>query len=297
MIESLAEHGVRPEDLVPALMTTHTVANPEYDPAEAKRQEAERRNHLPDTPDDDDGDDLTATSSPPPPPPLPPKHSPSIPATAQAETFQTTARVLEQTAEAALPGVTTTLSAADERVTLDIRWTVLCDLFLILIADSVYDARSRVLLEHVALRLGLGWLDVAKFERRVTEALEIQEGVEQTEQKEIVEGRKNAAKKRRYVMMGLATLGAWSFPADLSLWLTQAVYTRWWARNRALSGLARACHWCRPWHCPCDGWRYRWDDVPCRCRRRCSHYYGWCAHRIQHCCTRHGAPNAAREDI
>ncbi len=40
MIESLAEHGVDPADLVPALMTTHTIKNPEYDPAEAKRQEA-----------------------------------------------------------------------------------------------------------------------------------------------------------------------------------------------------------------------------------------------------------------
>src|ERR1700722_7783740 len=41
MIESLALHGVRAADLVPALMTTHTVANPEYDPAEARRQAEE----------------------------------------------------------------------------------------------------------------------------------------------------------------------------------------------------------------------------------------------------------------
>lgn len=36
MIESLAEHGVLAADLVPALMTTHTVKNPEYDPAAAQ---------------------------------------------------------------------------------------------------------------------------------------------------------------------------------------------------------------------------------------------------------------------
>ena len=36
MIESLAEHGVMAADLVPALMTTHTVRNPEYDPAAAR---------------------------------------------------------------------------------------------------------------------------------------------------------------------------------------------------------------------------------------------------------------------
>jgi len=41
MIESLAEHGVVAEDLVPALMTTHTVKNPEYDPKAAKEAEAE----------------------------------------------------------------------------------------------------------------------------------------------------------------------------------------------------------------------------------------------------------------
>lgn len=40
MIESLAEHGVRADDLVPALMTTHTVKNPEYDPKAAKEAEA-----------------------------------------------------------------------------------------------------------------------------------------------------------------------------------------------------------------------------------------------------------------
>jgi hypothetical protein len=39
-------------------------------------------------------------------------------------------------------------------------------------------SRSRVLLENVALKLGLGWIDVVKFERRITKLLEIQEGVE-----------------------------------------------------------------------------------------------------------------------
>jgi hypothetical protein len=63
-------------------------------------------------------------------------HPTAVPATYQ------TARVLEDTSTSAIPGVTTTLSAADENVTLDIRWTVLCDLFLVLIADSVYDASA-----------------------------------------------------------------------------------------------------------------------------------------------------------
>lgn len=193
MIDSLALHGVQASDLAPSLMTTHTIANPEYDPVEARKQERDKASR----PNERDIN-LKPSESPVPPP------SPS-----SSTTFQTTARVLEDTsvASSSLPGVTTTLSSVDKNVTLDIRWTVLCDLFLILVADSVYDARSRVLLENVALKLGLGWIDVVKFERRVTESLEIQEGVEKLENQEIIDGSSKAARKRRYMMVGLATIG------------------------------------------------------------------------------------------
>ncbi|KAH9969208.1 hypothetical protein BGW80DRAFT_1177271, partial [Lactifluus volemus] len=127
--------------------------------------------------------------------------SSSPPGTAKSDTFQTTSRVLEQTSTSAVPGVSTSLSTADEKVTLDIRWTILCDLFLVLIADSMYDARLRVLLEMVAIYLGFGWLDFVKFEQRVSEALKIQEGIENMEQREIIESR------QKYMMVGLATLG------------------------------------------------------------------------------------------
>jgi hypothetical protein len=196
MIESLAMHGVQPMDLVPSLMTTHTVSNPEYDPAEARRQAEEARRKA-----EMEEDDISAPSS----GSLP--SSPLPPVTPTARTFQTTPRILDDTVQPSMPGVSTSLSSADEKVTLDIRWTILCDLFLILIADSVYDSRSRVLLETVARKLGLGWLDVVRFESRVTEALEIQEGVERMEAQELVEGRQKAARKKRYMMMGLATLG------------------------------------------------------------------------------------------
>lgn len=107
----------------------------------------------------------------------------------------------------ALPGVSTSITAADEDVTLDIRWTVLCDLFLVLIADSVYDARSRAFLERVAAGLGFGWLDVVRFENRVTDALEIQESVGQLQQTEVIDSRAKTAKRKRYAMMGAAAVG------------------------------------------------------------------------------------------
>lgn len=212
MIESLGMHGIQPQDLVPALMTTHTVANPEYDPIEARRQadiRTEKLSGAPDHPDEWDSEgEMGAGGSPHAEPSLQSNPTSPIPSSSPTKsTLPTTMRVFEEPAAAPMPGVTTSLSAADENVTLDIRWTVLCDLFLLLIADSVYDARSRVLLEHVAVKLGLGWLDVVKFEQRVTEALEIQEGVEKMESQEVVEGRQKSSKKRRYMMLGLATIG------------------------------------------------------------------------------------------
>lgn len=234
MIESLGEHGVDPMDLVPALMTTHTVANPEYDPVIARQKKFEDDQRPPPqyTVDDElstsnieaaTRESTTPITSPEIPPSTPsashPTHtmlSPSTPNPAHGGSLlhagqsirdQTTANVLQPHEVTSIPGVSTTLSSTDENVTLDIRWTVLCDLFLILIADSVYDSRSRMLLENVAAKLGLGWLDVVRFEKRVTDALEIQEGVEQLEQKEVIDTRSKAAQKRRYVMMGLATLG------------------------------------------------------------------------------------------
>jgi len=49
MIESLAEHGVVALDLVPALMTTHTVANPSMNPEEARRKAEVAENETPES--------------------------------------------------------------------------------------------------------------------------------------------------------------------------------------------------------------------------------------------------------
>lgn len=294
MIEQLAEHGVTSSDLVPSLITTHTVPNPQYDPEAEKeaQEEAERealeaaeeaareaevaveRNerekedvHLADpagdftlreaasnragappyeltqasqprdssvSPPSDDGSKLsrksTSSDDEDAPPqydalpktsktpktgtPLSPKR-PEVPSEADignddkvdSEETADTSKNLVQPLPNTLPGVTTNLTAADKTVTLDIRWTVLCDLFLALVADSVYDARSRVLLGRMAVHLGLSWTDVIRFERRLTDALEIQEGIKNKDNAGVLDQRANADKRRRYLLMGLATVG------------------------------------------------------------------------------------------
>ena len=94
-------------------------------------------------------------------------------------------------------------------IDLDLRWTVLCDLFLVLIADSVYDARSRTLLERVGKALEVSWLEICRFEKRITDSLEMQEAAnkETWDEAEHLENRRKLALKRRYMMMGLATVG------------------------------------------------------------------------------------------
>ncbi len=321
MIESLAEHGVIADDLVPALMTTHTVANPEYDPEEARRKAENfgndlRENEASDdesisdqtlvnqaliSPISEDGN-KTPTNNQTNPKEASPAELPSSPPPHEEaphiKQVPVTTKVLKDTSTAAIPGVTTSLSSTDENVTLDIRWTVLCDLFLILIADSVYDARSRVLLEQVALKLGLGWLDVVKFESRVTEALEIQEDVETLEQEGLVEGARKAGNKRRYMMLGLATLG-------MSLFLTNVEhpqdydtkYYRWWPCYWSLCRSPRTCY--RTWFSGSsfDSRSGRNRSLSRRNSRCRSDHHRWCSDRLRNCSSWYDQSDAASEDL
>lgn len=131
-------------------------------------------------------------------------------ATAPASSVSGPGRTYPQSAEAprtTLEGVTTEMSASNKTLTLDLRWTVLCDLFLVLTADSVYDARSRVLLERVAEALGLTSMDVTKFEKRITDTLQIEEDVQALEDRQIFSKHERARRNKRLAMMGLATVG------------------------------------------------------------------------------------------
>lgn len=80
MIESLAEHGVDPADLVPALMATHTVNNPDFDPAAKKKaeMEADRIEEEGEMPEEESA----------PPPPYRPSTLPALPALSSAEPAQ-----------------------------------------------------------------------------------------------------------------------------------------------------------------------------------------------------------------
>jgi len=186
MIEQLEEHGVRPQDLTPVLMANARVKNPM---AEEKEPGTGRSSGS------------SGSKSPrPPPSPISPEQEKAAEPPPEYEATEGK-NLPEVKMPSQLPGT--------EKLDIDIRWTVLCDLFLVLVADSIYDSRSRCLLERVANSLEIPWIDICRFEKRVTDALEMQQAAEKENWNEDVhmEARRKMALKRRYVMMGLATVG------------------------------------------------------------------------------------------
>lgn len=180
MIEQLAEHGVMPKDLTPVLMQNARVKNPMAE---------------------DDRFSTTSLSL------KSPRSSLSSPVSSRAGTEPPPyeSNEGEDMPEVRMPSQL----PSTEKIDIDLRWTVLCDLFLVLIADSIYDARSRVLLERVSKNLEIPWIDICRFEKRVTDALEMQQQAERENwnEEEHLENRRKLALKKRYVMMGLATVG------------------------------------------------------------------------------------------
>ncbi|KKK17174.1 hypothetical protein ARAM_002473 [Aspergillus rambellii] len=186
MIEQLAEHGVQPGDLVPPLMHNARVKNPlaEESDLPKKSVSSSTLSNWKDGNRDSLSTEADRSSEPMSPPPY---------------------NVHEDVPEVHTPSQLPTSSKID----IDIRWTVLCDLFLVLISDAHYDSRSRVLLEKVGASMEVSWLQICKFEKRVLDALEMQEAADKEtwDESEHMEKRRKSALTRKYMIMGLATVG------------------------------------------------------------------------------------------
>lgn len=96
----------------------------------------------------------------------------------------------------------------NQNLEVDVKWTILCDLFLIFLVESEYDSRSRTLLTFVADKLGVTANEVAQFERKVTDVLQIDDSADQDwTEEDIIENRRRKALRRKYAYVGLATVG------------------------------------------------------------------------------------------
>ncbi|KAK3693866.1 hypothetical protein B0T22DRAFT_437011 [Podospora appendiculata] len=186
MIEQLSSHGVMPQDLTPVLMANARVKNP-----------------MADNDDDDKRSSTSGVKSP------RPSSSFSLSSEPEQVAEPPPPYAVEDDTELSAPVRTPSQMPTTQKIDIDLRWTVLCDLFLVLIADSIYDARSRVLLERVGKDLEIPWIDICRFEKKVTDALEMQQNAEKENwnEAEHMENRRKINLRRRYVMMGLATVG------------------------------------------------------------------------------------------
>ena len=205
MIEQLAEHGVVPSDLTGTLMQNARVKNPMAEKAHSSKDSiASGRSPR------------ESISS-----PRLPRESIQSPRLPQSPLTPQTPRRHDEEEPAAVPPPyeehegedlpevrTPSQLPTTKNIDIDLRWTVLCDLFLTLIADSVYDARSRTLLEKVGDNMEVSWLEICRFEKRVTDALEMQQAEKENwNEDDHKENRRKMALKKRYLMMGLATVG------------------------------------------------------------------------------------------
>ena len=96
----------------------------------------------------------------------------------------------------------------------DLRWVLICDLFLLLLSDGYYDARSRSLLMKFADIVGISSLEVLQFERRLMECLDMETKDRSIENKDeslsdqlFVKRQIKKNRNKRLAMIGLATLG------------------------------------------------------------------------------------------
>ncbi|CAN6663598.1 probable lipase Mil1p [Trichomonascus vanleenenianus] len=191
MIEQLFEHGVMPEDLTPSLMESAKVKNPVAKPAASVRSSraASMRSSRPAS--------VRSTS-------VSSTEKVADSDDAPTEESEEEERIYAQDLEIKRPEDIEN----EKTLSIDIRWTLLCDLFLVLISDSTYDSRSRSFLQNVAAALDVTDLEICQFERKVTDALEIEEGSEQVwDESDIMEDRRKKALKKKYMYVGLATLG------------------------------------------------------------------------------------------
>ncbi|KAK5124121.1 hypothetical protein LTR85_001824 [Meristemomyces frigidus] len=195
MVEQLAEHGVQPEDLTPTLMVNARVKNPQREQSETSSITSARPSLGSPQPSDAQ---VKRASTP----------SLSVPGTPGPSDASAPPPAYEEHAASDL-----TIKDASElntkNIDLDLRWTVLCDLFLLLIADSTYDSRSRTLLERVGSALSVDWQELCRFEKRVTDALEMQEQAdkENWNEEDHMKAREKRARNKRLMVMGLCTVG------------------------------------------------------------------------------------------
>ncbi|SCU77313.1 LAFA_0A01024g1_1 [Lachancea sp. 'fantastica'] len=97
----------------------------------------------------------------------------------------------------------------ESELRIGVAWTIVCDLFLLLVSGSRYDARSRTLFIKFAEVLNISETEICEFERRVIDALDMEQSTEEQEwnETEHMKSRRKKNKRKKLCYVGLATIG------------------------------------------------------------------------------------------
>ncbi|KAJ2498480.1 hypothetical protein GGH96_004264 [Coemansia sp. RSA 1972] len=112
-----------------------------------------------------------------------------------------------------LNGAALTKIEAEQTLTIDVRATLVLDLFLLLLSDDVYDSRGRYLLRRLAEALNYPWTEVMRCERRVTHQLRLHDyatnvtSATKNAASYAIKDRAKKGKTKRLMIIGLATVG------------------------------------------------------------------------------------------
>lgn len=199
MIEQLSQHGVLAQDLAPSLMKGAKVKNPVHKSKdrESESKDEDKNNKSNEQKEECGHDDGVKLDN---------SHKASPTPGAASDDNEVDIKSPNKVSDLTVQSPDAVMN--QETLEIDVRWTLLCDLFLVLISDSIYDSRSRTLLILLAKELGITELDIAQFEQKVTDALEIEEASTQVwDEQEIMETRRKKSLKKKYMYIGLATLG------------------------------------------------------------------------------------------
>ncbi|KAJ2614520.1 hypothetical protein EV177_002008 [Coemansia sp. RSA 1804] len=119
----------------------------------------------------------------------------------------------EYAVESETDDLTLTRVDAEQTLAIDVRATLVLDMFLLLLSDDVYDSRSRYLLRRLSEALDYPWIETMKCERRVTQQLSLHDyAVDLTSAAKdsamtAVKERSGKNKRKRLMIIGLATVG------------------------------------------------------------------------------------------
>lgn len=201
MVEQLSNHGVRLEDLCKCLRTHQSVENPFEETEDVKD---DTKHEVEEEMEDEGQFSIRRESD-------TKESSMSIDSSITKENSEDETDENKESHEKNTPNevVNPEMIKDKSQIDIDVAWTVLCDLFLLLLQDATYDARSRMLLLRFAKVLNVTGLEIAEFERRITDSLDMEQSTEDQNWNEtqLMKDRRRRRKRKKLCYVGLAMVG------------------------------------------------------------------------------------------